>query len=363
MNKRNWFYALLLALPMALAVPLWLAASWRPQSFGAHPFGSKSPPTTVTRSVPVARFNLMFSPDGARLLSISDAGAVGPARGLAMWDVGGKRVIWKKTQGDVLDWVPLCFSPDGQTLAMAHNPGPHCCLSFVGPGLALFDAETGKQITALKLNQFAYTFQDAAFSPDGKYLTTATEKGVQRWDVSAKNLVSERDVPSLVGDPNLGFRPNIAFSRSGERVVFNWGNWGGRSKTSQIHTAMRDLETGSKWRIPGVAPVYASFSPDGHWLLLSNRHAAQLEVRESANGRLVWHKSFVMAQPQRGAWIPDENSVVVDAGQEFHILDAQTGQTLRTLPHRALRNFVVSPDGAQLYLVDFDGKIWSQRLK
>ena len=72
MNKRKfWLFAFLL-IPLALGVPLYNAASWRPRAFGVHPFRA-SAAAKVAFNVPL-QHHLRMSPNGTRLVSFTSQG-------------------------------------------------------------------------------------------------------------------------------------------------------------------------------------------------------------------------------------------------------------------------------------------------
>ena len=69
-------------------------------------------------------------------------------RGMAMWDVDGEQVLWKKRQPSGYESEPLCFSPDGKTLAVANNPNGQAS-SLALPSLTILDVASGRQIATL----------------------------------------------------------------------------------------------------------------------------------------------------------------------------------------------------------------------
>ena len=368
MNKRVWLFALLL-IPLALAIPLYSAASWRPRAVGVHPFATiikrkTSPPVRLVTTLVWP--DLMMAPDGKLLLSFSRGGLRGAARGLAMWDVNHEKMLWKKQQQGALDWMPLCFSPDGQTLVMARNPEPSCCAGHVAPGLAFFDAQTGTQKQALGLKQFAYRFDSATFAPDAKQLATATNSGVQLWNVAGQRMTHVFNEHALVGAPKRGYQLNVEFSRDAQSLALLWGDWQSQRKGSRLQLAFYDLKGGLKWKTRANAPAKIEFSPDKRWLLLSALHAPTFEIYEIATGQLMWKKSVTGGRAGDGlaVWMPDSSAVVLVNSDQFEWLDARTGRLLRRLSRLKIseQKFALAPDGNYIYGINADGKIQSQRL-
>ena len=368
MKRKRWLFALLL-IPLALAIPLYLAASWRPHAFGTHPFPTiaKRKPSVPFALAAVVTPDLMMAPDGKRLLSFSRGGLGNAPRGLAMWDVNGESLLWKKQQQGVLDWEPLCFSPDGKTLVMAHNPGPNCCAGFVGPSLAFFDAQTGTKTRDLPMKRAAYTFESAAFAPGKKQLATSTNNGVQLWDAGSGRVTRFLDSSVLVGVPRAGHHLDVAFARDAQSVAVIWGKWRSQSKGSQMQLAGHDLGSGRKWKVPTKSPAQIEFSPDGRYLLLSARHAPNFEIVEVATGKSLWKKAIVEAPVGDGlaVWLPDSSAIVLANVNQFEMLDARTGRLLRRVSRsrRRTESFALAPDGNQIYSINADGQIRRQRLR
>ena len=125
---------------------------------------------------------------------------------------------------------------------------------------------------------------------------------------------------------------------------------------------MRDLSNRIQWQMPMGSLAMQSFSPDGRALLVSDSPSA-FEMRDAAKGRVLWKKSIARAAWNARAWRADSSVVVVDTNDEFQFLGAASGQLLRAVPHNPSQDFVLAPDGAQIYSIDFDGHITRQRLK
>ena len=358
--KRIWLAALIAA-PLALAIPLYIVASWKPQQLGLHPIRGKALPPFVAGARPVPpQFDVMLAPDGAHLLSISSQ--CQPA-GLAMWNVERKRIVWGQTQQKFTIWKPLCFSPDGKTLAMAATANAD--LPFAGhgenPKLALFDVANGQQIAALPVRDRVGYFAGATFSRDGQQLIAATNDEVRTWNVAARRETSR--VELLSAEKRYGnFISDVTLAPGGARFLVNSDFVGSTPTPHHLGAEMRDANGRAMWEMPaGDAPRF-SFSPDGKSLLVSDQ-APVFEMRDAQTGRVRWKKTIANAGFNARNWLFDSSAIVVDIHDEFEIWDAQTGQVIDSIAHGRLQKFVVAPDGARLYYADFNGQIWRQRLK
>jgi RNA polymerase sigma factor (sigma-70 family) len=117
-------------------------------------------------------YTLAFSPDGARLLSVTSAA-------LQMWDVASGKVVYTVESKDRIRTAR--FSPDGKWLAVAAG----------GWSIAFWDAATGKERGRTQRDtDYAEQF---AFSPDGKTFASLARHGsaVHIWDVPSGRLHTE----------------------------------------------------------------------------------------------------------------------------------------------------------------------------
>ena len=348
MNKRFWLLALLL-IPLALAVPLYNAASWRPRAFGVHPFPLQSKLGTSVWP------QLLLSPDGTRLLTFLQ-GQTTP-RGLAMWDVERGRLLWKKTYPDAFNWNVHCFSPDGQTLVSAGIPAVGVAGQSEPLQVQLINSANGRQTGALATP--GDWIRHALFSPDGRKFIIATNKGL-----NIKNVATHKQLASI--DVLVNLRGNgaseIAPAPDGRSFIVNIVliNFGKSSKPS-YRAELRNFNNRTLWTMPSVAGIQFDFSPDNSRILIVE--FSRLQMRETKTGRILWQQLLAGVNDQAYVWLPDSSAIIVDTGREFQFLNAQTGKLTRSLGHRKIEQFVVAPDGNQLYSIDAQGQIERQRLK
>ena len=360
MNKR-WLFALILV-PLALAVPLYSAASWRPRIVGAHPFRGQALPPVIAGARPIPpQFRLMMATDGARFLSISTESK---PSGLAMWDVKAGRVGWTKPQSGPTTWQPRCFSPDGKSLLMTHNPdfATPRGISDV-PALALFDAASGAQIVRFPIagHDFPPSINDASFASGGRQLIAATNEEVLVWDLATRREISHISVKLAKSPKPKGASAYLRLAPDGAHYVADWTYFVSATMPKPLRSETRDLTGRVLWQRPGAQASEFHFSPDGASLLTVEMFD-NYEMLEVKTGRSLWKKKIVGAGIAR-QWRADSRAIAVHVGNEIQFLDAKTGAVTRTVALATAQDFAITPDGDQIYSINAQGQITRQRLR
>ena len=260
MKRKFWLIALIVA-PLALAIPLYIAASWKPHRLGLHPIQGKSLPPFVAGARPIPpQFDVMLAPDGAHLLSISSQ--CQPA-GLAMWDVERDKLVWSRAQQKFTIWKPLCFSPDGKSVAMATTSDDNSPFNDKGnPKLALFDVANGQQIAVLPVRDNVVYLAGATFSRDGQQLIAATNNQVRTWNVAARREIARVELLSAEKrDKNL--ITDVTLAPGGARFLVNSDFVGSTPTPHHLGAEMRDASGRLMWKMLAVNSPIFDFSPDG----------------------------------------------------------------------------------------------------
>lgn len=125
-----------------------------------------------------------FSPDGERLLTAGDDGAI------RLWHARSGVEVWRK-DGHRRRIRLACFNPDGTLILSASDDGT----------VGIWDALTGFRLWTIETDPTAaapIALTSAAFSPDGTRVVTASEAGaIVVWDVDLESRPPE-EVARLV---------------------------------------------------------------------------------------------------------------------------------------------------------------------
>jgi WD40 repeat protein len=192
-------------------------------------------------------------------------------RGLETWDTAHRRraAVRESARARPADCGSgaLAFSPDGRTLALAHDSG-----------VRRWDVGTGRKLHSLEADGVS----EVRFSPDGDFLVGVGARALHLWRLAHVQapVLTHRLQAESVGD--------LAFDRG--RGVLRHLNASG--------TVVRSLTVGrtltARWE---KEPAYqAQFSADGRTVvrLRSVRGARRVEVADTRTGRVAFR---VPAQP------------------------------------------------------------------
>jgi WD40 repeat protein len=216
---------------------------------------------------------LAFSPDG-KWLAVAGRGRV-PGKGLApgntnnlrLWDLqrGETAFVWKD---DATAAHGLAFSPDGKWLATASDAGAgrECAV------WSLATKERGATITG-----HTQSVWGIVWSADGKQIATSGGDGVRLWDVEARTS-------SPVSKLGSG-RVHASFSADGKKLLY-WGlafaAWGGDDPLRVA--VVRDLAAGTESVFPGHKNELSTgaLSHDGKWAATAGGSAHEIYYWKTA---------------------------------------------------------------------------------
>lgn len=230
------------------------------------------------------------------------------------------------------------FSPDGKRLATASYDKT----------VKIWDAVSGKAL--LTLSGQTDKVLSVAFSPDGKHLATACWDGtVKVWETASGKLLFN------VSKHN-GVVWEVAFSPDGKFIVT--ASW---DKTAKVWDAVsgQELLTLSDH----TTPVYgAAFSPDGKHLVTAGGDG-KAKIWDVASGKELLTLSGHRTVVNGAAFSPDGKQLVtVSWDNTAKLWDATSGMELFTLTGHTDRVLAAafSPDGKRLVTVGWDktARVW-----
>lgn len=238
------------------------------------------------------------------------------------------------------------YSPDGKYIVTASTDKT----------ARVWDAQTGKELRQFGHDKAVYS---ASFSVDGKFIVTASaDTTIRIWDANTGSEI--RRMAASAGE-----KSSASFSADGKYVV---GLTAVNGSFTEKQVSIWDAATGNLAR--SFAPIYnfssVVFSPDGKSIVAARggENSAVAYVWDAQNGKELFqlrgHKSYVA----NARYSPD-GKLIVTAGWDntARIWDATTGKEVRQLA--GFGNYVddaaFSPDGATILTVSEDGtlRLWN----
>jgi len=230
------------------------------------------------------------------------------------------------------------FSPDGRYIVTASSDKT----------ARIWDAATGREIMSLKGHTDG--IKSAAFSPDGRYIVTASsDKTARIWDAA-----TGQPIVSFSGHKD--YLRSAAFAPDGRRVVT-----AGEDKTARIW----DAATGRELMVLSGHSEYVSsarFSSDGRRVVTASADKTA-RVWDTETGRAVLLLSGHTEAVNAAEFSPDGRYIVTaSADKTGRIWDVTTGrETMRLSGHSQLViSAAFSPDGGRVVTASDDAtaRVW-----
>jgi WD40 repeat protein len=214
---------------------------------------------------------LAISNDGRRLASGGHTGEV------KTWDLAtlGALAVFDGQKGSI---SALALSPDGRRVASAAEP-PEITRARFGEGafpaapltitVNVWDAETAREEIALQTQGFGV--YQLAFSPDGRWLASATPKETRIWDAESGKLVRELQQSEF----RSGTRDALVFSAGGNLLV---------TAGNQV-VQLWDVASGHSvavFRGHGLGRLSVAINPDGS--RLATAAVEQVKIWDAESG-------------------------------------------------------------------------------
>ena len=282
--------------------------------------------------LPIASFahqdavdNAAFSPDGARILTVSRD------KTAKLWDAAsGKLLASFAHQGRVFQGV---FSPDGTRILTASADGT----------AKLWDATSGKLLTS-------FDHQDevnhATFSPDGtRILTASADNSAKLWDAA-----SGKPMASFAHEDEVN---DAVFSPDGARILT-----ASKDKTAKLWDGASGKLIASFDHQDEIS--HAAFSPDGATILTASGDKTG-KLWDAASGKLLAsfdHQGSV----KNAAFSPDGTQILTaSADHSARLWDGASGKLLASFAHQdEVNHATFSPDGTRILTASSDktARLW-----
>jgi WD40 repeat protein/transcriptional regulator with XRE-family HTH domain len=274
-----------------------------------------------------------FSPDGKFL-------ATGGTDGLKLWNVETGQLQRAFANSGYIKYG-VRFSADGRSLLSGN---------WSSGVASLWDVQTGKQlqqfILPTRINA-TDTLNDVVFSSDGKSIVSATGHIMNVWDRQTGDLI--------IQDGTFGIITRLAFSPDSRYLLT--ASTAGQVKLFDAQIVMLIN------RLVGAAALNgATFSPDGKYIATASvdKLAHLWDVESGKEIRQYSGHTDILYSV---AFSPDGKYIVTtSADGTARLWDVQTGQELRRFTgHTAgVQNVAFSPDGKFIATVSDDGtaRLW-----
>ncbi len=215
-------------------------------------------------------------------------------------------LLYEIPQDDVLYWTAT-YSPDGRYMTTADQRGV----------IHLWDVQTGQEA-----RRFSHTLPAnvSAFTPEGQFLVTGIDDGtISFWDLQAR--------PAQIDIAGAGhMEGKIAFTSDGEELL--------------SHGRVFDSHTGARGPDTGVVEGFSALSRDGRTAMILNWHPFEIRVLDPR----TWATRLVqpvecMEQPYGIGISPDGSLIAIgsfNAPYKICVYDSQSGEVVRVIDNVGL---------------------------
>ena len=203
----------------------------------------------------------------------------------------------------------VSFSPDGRFLVSASMDGT----------MRVWNVNTGECVKLL-VGHSGWV-NSACFSPDGKYIVSASEDNTIRiWDFPSGNCID-----TLKGHTESVY--TVAISKDGEKLIS--ASWDGTVRIWNLSTKQCILQL----KEDGLVVTSAQFSPDGKYYvsgsIAKSSNSKTLQVRNAKTGMIVTVFELLGKDVHSTFFSPDGTKIAsISSDKTFRIWDAFTGKCL-----------------------------------
>jgi WD40 repeat protein len=264
-----------------------------------------------------------FTPGGQQLVTFAE-------QAIKFWDTNGWKFL-REIPFAIRGVTAADLSADGTYAAVGGSYGEPVLILRISDGVVLHTLVTSNNLWSLR------------FSPDAQWLLMATDDGAQLIEVGS-------GLTNRTFSADGAYASDAAFSPDGQRIATATG--------SGLRVWTRD---GLLLFAPFFdrAPYRVAFSPDGSKLAASLNNVVR--VFDMASGTLLnefsGHTNFVGAI----AWSPDGTRIGSVSGSQAHLWNVASTSIVQTLSTNFtfVEDLTFSPDATRLFIGAFGGVlIW-----
>jgi len=301
--------------------------------------------------------SIVFSPDGRQIASGSEDSTI------KLWNVTTGREV-RTLSGYQNKISSIAFSPNSRQVVSGLKDGT----------LKQWDITTGREIRSLTGHTFPVN--SVAFSPDGRQIISgATDDTGKLWREQLESTVKLWDTNSgreRRTFSRLDIISSLMFSPDGKQILVSTRNnqntsaGGGFSYDIFIPTIgtikLYDTVTGreiSDFTIKEGQMDNVTFSPDGRYILTSNRES--LILLNVSTGNEVWTYTNPAGWVNSVAFSTDGSQILASFRNTIKLWEFSTGRDIWTFTDNSerLKSASFSSDGKQIYTISDTGtKLW-----
>ncbi|HUG19311.1 MAG TPA: WD40 repeat domain-containing protein, partial [Planctomycetaceae bacterium] len=285
--------------------------------------------------------DFVLTPDGNQLIVAFYDGELG------IWNLetGVRERLTKRHEGSL---HTLALSPDGNLLATAGTEGKILISKLDRLDEVLGEYQTGEPPPSDEINMSEYTARTMTFTPDGRHLVA----GVAKANLIFEPRDDDQAKPEVVP---------VGILRSNEVVIL-------RAEDASLVRTLANRADAHRKDLSGDEMNTVQVSPDGTRILvgrmnrvdrrdvperiassLGRLNIAEVQMWDFETGELIkdLRKEHYDQSFGYGTLSPDGKTIALGAFGELMLIDAETGETIRTIPVKGWggKSPRFSPDG------------------
>lgn len=272
-----------------------------------------------------------FSSEGSMVVTVAAQGGA-----IRLWDTHYGMSVSSGIKGFHRDVNFVAFSPNGLKVITCGRNG----------SIAVWDVNSG-DLKKLEISEKYY--RNVTLSPDGRYIVTAEDDGIQFWNTQSGELFRTLK----------GIRAPFTFSPDGRKIAAQGDDDSVHVFDSQSGKILRTME-GEGYSIYSIV-----FSSDGRKILGGGQGTVRIWDVESGKVLqtldITWSKDDAIT----AAFSPDSNKILTTTryGASAQIWDVVTGKKVRSISlgifGGSIRNAAFSPDGRKVLTTGKTARIWN----